>query len=218
MSTNLLALIASYVYVFGILLLSEILHRWPGLSLTLTRKLVHVGVGMWAFGTVLLFQDWRWAIIPPLTFIVINYISYRQDVFKAMEAKDKRNLGTVYFTISFAAIIALCWAKPTVVVAGLMPMVWGDALATIVGESWGQHKYHLFGYSKSWEGTATMFAASFVSVLLTLLFFGLPAATSLVVSLIVAAVAAVVEGLSMWGIDNLTVPLVSTAVLWLLLH
>jgi phytol kinase len=218
MSPNLWALILSYIYVFGILILSEVLHRWPGLSLNLTRKFVHVGVGMWAFGTVLLFRDWRWAIVPPLTFIVINYISYRQDVFKAMEAKDKRNLGTVYFPISFAAIIALCWAKPAAVVAGLMPMVWGDALAAIVGQRWGRHKYHLFGYSKSWEGTATMLVASFASVLLTLLFFGLPAPTNLVVSLIVAAVATLVEGLSIWGIDNLTVPLLSTAVLWLLLR
>jgi len=217
MSPNLWALILSYVYVFGILFISEVLHRWPGLSLVLTRRFVHVGVGMWAFGTVLLFQDWRWAIVPPLTFIVINYISYRQDVFKAMEDKDKRNLGTVYFPISFAAIIALCWDKPAVVVGGLMPMVWGDALAAIVGQRWGRHQYHLFGYSKSWEGTATMFVVSFVSVLLTLLFFGLPATTSLVVSLIVAAVAALVEGLSMWGIDNITVPLVSAVVLWLLL-
>jgi phytol kinase len=217
MSPNLLALIASYVYVFGILLLSEILHRWPGLSLNLTRKFVHVGVGMWAFGTVLLFRDWRWAIIPPLTFIVINFISYRQDVFKAMEDRDKRNLGTVYFPISFSVLIALFWAKPAVVVGGLMPMVWGDALAAIVGQRWGRHPYRLFGYSKSWEGMATNIVASFLSVLLTLLFFAIPAPTSLVVSLIVAAVATIVEGLSMWGIDNLTVPLLSAAVLWFLL-
>ncbi|MBU0493563.1 MAG: DUF92 domain-containing protein, partial [Chloroflexi bacterium] len=58
------------------------------------------------------------AIIPPLSFIVLNYISYRREVFKAMELEDKGNLGTVYFPISFALVIALCWARPAVIAAG----------------------------------------------------------------------------------------------------
>jgi len=216
--SNAIALVLSYVYVFAVLMGGELLGRFVfhG-STSFTRKFVHVGVGMWVVGTVLLFKSWQIAVIPPLTFIVINYISYRQDIFKAMESKDKRNLGTVYFPISFALIIALCWAKPAVVVAGLMPMTWGDALAAVFGERWGRHKYLVFGKEKSWEGSAAMFIASFLSVVLVLLAYSTAGMMALGVALIVAAVTTIVEALTPLGLDNLTVPIIAAALLWFLI-
>jgi phytol kinase len=218
MRSDLVALLASYAYVFGVLLVGEVLGRFVlKRSTAFTRKFVHVGVGMWVVGTVLLFQSWQAAIIPPLTFIIINYISYRQDLFKGMEQSDKRNLGTVYFPISFAIVIALCWAKPSVVLAGLMPMTWGDALAAVIGQRWGRHRLSVQARGKSWEGTATMFVASFLSVLLALLALGTGGTLAAVCALITAAVASLVEAVTPWGVDNLTVPLVSAGLLWLLI-
>lgn len=216
-SADIVGLALSYVYVFSVIALSEVLQRGRHVPVSSTRKFVHIAVGMWAFGTVLLFQTWYVAIIPPVSFVLINYISYRQDIFKAMESADKRNLGTVYFPISFALIIALYWAKPAAIVAGLMTMTWGDALASLVGQKWGKHRYSLFGYTKSWEGVAGMLAFSTLAVLPALVFFGVNWPWALVYALAVSAFAALVEALSMWGVDNLTVPLLSTTLLWFLL-
>jgi phytol kinase len=212
-----IALIASYVYVFAVLIAGELFGRYVlhG-STSFTRKFVHVGVGMWIFGTVALFQSWQTAVIPPLTFIAVNYVSYRRDLFKAMESKDKRNLGTVYFPISFALVIALCWDKPAVVVSGLMPMTWGDAMAAVVGERWGSHRFTSWAQGKSWEGSIAMFAASFVSVWLALTVFGVTGSTAMLASLVVALAATIVEMLTPLGLDNLTVPLVSAGLLWLM--
>lgn len=214
---DIIALVASYVYVFAVILVGEALGRvvFHGSS-SFSRKFVHIGVGMWVLGTVALFKSWQMAVIPPLTFILVNYISYRRDIFKGMESKDKRNLGTVYFPISFALIIAAFWTKPAVVVAGMMPMVWGDALAAIVGERWGKHRNFLFADAKSREGSAAMFLASFASVLIVLLAAGIAGTTALYASLLVALVAMIVEALTPWGIDNLTVPLLSALLLWFL--
>ena len=216
--SDLVALALSYLYVFAVLGCGELLGRFVFHGSTaFTRKFVHVGVGMWAIGTVLLFSSWQVAVIPPLSFIVLNYISYRRDVFKAMESKDKRNLGTVYFPISFALVIALFWAKPEVVVAGLMPMTWGDAMAAVIGQRWGRRRFSVMGGDKSWEGSAAMFVASFVSVWLVLLASGMAAAPAAGITLVVAAVATVVELATPLGLDNLTVPLLSALLLWLLL-
>lgn len=214
--SDVLGLVVSYAYVFAVLLLAELLGRRTRDVTAFTRKFVHIGVGMWIFGTAALFETWQAAVIPPLSFIVLNYISYRRDVFKAMESKDKRNLGTVYFPISFALIIVLAWSRPAVMVAGLMPMVWGDALAALVGERLGRRRYAVFGQTKTLEGSTAMFGASLAGVFLALLIFAVPVGPALLYALLTAAAATVIEAATPRGIDNLTVPLLCTLLLWLI--
>jgi len=218
-----LALIISYVYVFAMIGIGEGLRKWLGqakpgtYSTEFTRKLIHISVGMWAFGTVLLFEHWYFAIIPPLSFVVLNYISYRQETFKAMETGEKGNLGTVYFPISFSIIICLFWTRPSLLVASLMPMTWGDALAAVLGRRYGQRKYSVLGSTRSVEGSLAMFLVSWLSTFLALLLLSpLAWQTSLLYSLALAVFATLVEALSPWHIDNLTVPLLSAALLYLI--
>lgn len=215
--SDLLALIISYVYVLVIIGIGEGLRKWRSYSTEFTRKLVHIGVGMWAFGTVLLFRHWYFAIIPPLTFVILNYISYRGQIFKSVEMGEKGNLGTVYFPISFATVICLLWERPNLLVASLMPMTWGDALAAILGRCCGRRKYRVLGSTRSIEGSLGMFLFSWLSVFLALLLLPpLGWQTSLLYSLAVAVFATLVEALSPWHVDNLTVPLLSAALLCLM--
>ena len=217
MKSDWLALVLSYVYVFAAIGTGEGLRRWQGYSTDFTRKFIHIAVGMWSVGTVLLFENWHFAVIPPLSFVVINYISYRRETFKAMEAGEKGNLGTVYFPISFALIIYFLWARRHLVVASLMPMTWGDALAAILGRHYGQYKYSIRGFTRSLEGSLTMFLFSWLATFLALLFFPpLGGQLSLLYSLIVAVIATAVEAVSIWHVDNLTVPLLSALLLYLL--
>lgn len=225
MRSDWLALVISYVYVFAVIGVGEGLRKWRCYSTEFTRKLIHITVGMWTFGTVLLFQHWYFAIIPPLSFVATNYISYRGEIFKSVETGEKGNLGMVYFPISFAVIICLFWMRPNLLVASLMPMTWGDALAAILGRRYGQRKYSVLGFTRSMEGSLAMFLFSWLSIFLALLLLpslggvlSLPKGwqTSLLYSLAVAAFATLVEALSPWHIDNLTVPLFSAALLYLI--
>jgi len=212
MKSDWLALVISYVYVFAVIGVGEGLRKWRGYSTEFTRKLIHISVGMWAFGTVLLFEHWYFAIIPPLSFVVLNYISYRGEIFKSVELGEKGNLGTVYFPISFAIILCLFWERPSLLVASLMPMTWGDALAAILGRRYGQRKYTILGSSRSVEGSLAMFLFSWLSTFVALLLLPpLGWQTSLLYSLAVAVFATLIEALSPWHIDNLTVPLLSAA-------
>jgi phytol kinase len=217
------ALIISYVYVFAMIGVGEGLRKWLGqakpgtYSTEFTRKVIHISVGMWAFGTVLLFEHWYFAIIPPLSFVILNYISYRRDIFKAVETGEKGNLGTVYFPISFVIIIYLFWTRPHLLVASLMPMTWGDALAAILGRRYGQRKYSILGSTRSVEGSLAMFLFSWLSTFLALLLLPpLGWQASLLYSLALAVFATLVEAFSPWHVDNLTVPLLSAALLYLI--
>jgi phytol kinase len=163
-----------------------------------------------------LFEN-RWlAVIPPAIFVVLNYISYRQDTFKAIESGDKSNLGTVYFPIAFCLVILIFWDNPELVVAALMPLTWGDAMAAILGRQYGQINYQVLGNTRSVEGSVSMFLFSLVSTFLAL--WLLPPSSgwsSLGIAFVVALAATLIEAVSPWGLDNLTIPAVSGLVLYL---
>jgi phytol kinase len=208
------ALVISYVYVFGIIALAEVLRRAGKRPLEFTRKFIHIGVGMWSIGTVALFETWPMAIIPPVTFVLINALSYWRGIFQSMESEERGNLGTIYFPIAFAVAIYAFWGRPMLLVACLMPMTWGDAMAAIVGQRYGHYTYTVGGRTRSVEGSLAMLFWSWVATSAAL--FGLPFLLglfyvswlqALIYGGAVAVVCTLVEAFSPWGIDNLTVPL-----------
>jgi dolichol kinase len=199
--------------------IAEGLRKWRGYGIDFTRKFIHVAVGMWAWGTVLLFERRGMAIIPPLCFVLINAYSYWQGTFKAMESGDKGNLGTIYFPLSFAVVLWFLWSHPHMAVAALMPMTWGDALAAIIGRRMGRRRYTVLGSTRSLEGSLAMLLAGWVATAAALLLLapaGLGPVAVLWISGATALGAAVIEAVSPWGIDNLTVPAVSAALLAIL--
>lgn len=211
--SNWLAVVISFVYVFAVLGAAEGLRRAFRLPVEFTRKVVHIGVGMWAWGTAALFTNKWFAVIPPAAFVVLNYISYRRTLFAAMETEDKSNLGTVYFPIAFAVIILLFFdiSKPFMV-AALMPMTWGDAFAAIVGKRYGRHHYALFGSRRSMEGSAAMFVFSLLGAAITFLAFGAQLDVAIALGLALALFATLAEAISLAGLDNLLVPASSVLV------
>jgi dolichol kinase len=227
-----IGLIASYVYAFGLLGLAELIRKWRGYSQAFTRKLVHIGAGMWVWGILALFDTWQIGLIPFGTFIILNYIFYRFTIFQAMDSEESTP-GTVYFAFSITLLYALFWRtdgstdRAVVATGGVMAMTWGDALASIVGARWGRRSYTVWGHRRTWEGSTMMFLASFVALLITLLALPgsslspttepLAAGTAVFSALVAAAVATLAEAVAPAGTDNLSVPLLTAATLYLLL-
>jgi phytol kinase len=214
------ALVISYAYVFCIIALGELLRRLGNRPLDFTRKFIHVGVGMWVVGTALLFDTWYIALIPPATFVVINAISYWRGTIKAMETGDRGDLGTIYFPISFGALVYIFWGQPVLMVASMMPMTWGDAMAAIVGRRYGHYRFTIGGRTRSLEGSLAMLLWSWVSTSLALILMpyltGMPTISWLLALMYGGAVALVctlVEALTPWGLDNLTVPAAAALIL-----
>lgn len=214
-----LALILAFVYVAAAIAVGEVLRRTLNASHEFTRKFIHIAVGMISVPTVLWFGNLWWAVVPPLAFVVINYLDYRFGIIQAMMSSNRSNLGTVYFPLAFAAVLVVFWGGPLrptanshLIVAALMPMTWGDALAAIAGERFGKHRYTVFGHTRSLEGSVTMLVVSALAAWIAL---G-ASPTAAVIALTTAVGAALVEAISPWGIDNLTVPAVSALILALM--
>jgi phytol kinase len=229
---DIIGLILSYIYAFGLLFLVEALGRqlkWPQ---HVTRKIVHIGAGMWIWGILYFFDHWYWGIIPFGTFIVLNYVFYRQQAFKQMDTEES-SPGTVYFAFSITVLFALLWRtepgqidRAPIAAAAVMAMTWGDAMASLLGKRFGRNTYTVFGHTRSWEGTAAMVVFGYVPVFLTLWLLPgsalspesryLGPASAAIMALFATLVAALCEGLSPFGLDNLSVPLFSGLALYLL--
>jgi dolichol kinase len=217
------ALIVAYVYVFGVIAVGELLRRVAHRPPEFTRKFIHMGVGMWVVGTVLLFETWYLALIPPATFVVINAISYWRGTFKAMESEERENLGTIYFPIAFDAVVYYFWSQPVLMVAAMMPLTWGDAMAAVFGRRYGHYHYTVGKHTRSLEGSLAMLFWSWIATSLAL--FVMPYLMdkplinwmlALIYGGAVALICTLVEAFSPWGIDNLTVPAAAILVLSLL--
>lgn len=226
-----IGLAASYAYAFGLLILAEVVRRWRGYPQEFTRKIVHIGAGMWVFGVLGLFDTWYIGVIPFATFIALNYIFYRFKLLAAMDAPDSTP-GTVYFAFAITVLFLIFWRTDSpadrgyIAAAGTMAMTWGDAFAAIIGRRWGRHRYTIAGSDRSWEGSAAMLIVSAVAMLLTLtlvpgsplapLSAPLPTGLALGAAAGGALVATAAEAISPAGSDNISVPLLAAGAVFII--
>lgn len=132
----------------------------------------------------------------------------------------KKSLLLLFFM--FAALISVSWGvfdKPALAAAAVLMWGTGDAAAALVGIPLGRHKVHarFTDGKKSWEGSLSMLAVSFVSGLIVLSAaekMALPQA--LYAAGLGAGFGAVTELFSPSEYDTVTVPVVIAAVLLLL--
>ncbi len=183
-----------------------VVQRTTTASAETIRKIVHIGTG----NVILLAWWWRvptWMGVGAAGLAaVVTLISYWVPLLPGIDSVNRRSFGTFFYAVSIGILMAWFWpqAHYQYTVLGILIMVWGDGLAAVVGQRWGKHPYALAGIHKTWEGSLTMAGVS-----------GLVAGCVLgwtPVVLVVALVAAILEIFSYYGLDNLTVPLVTAGV------
>ena len=128
---------------------------------------------------------------------------------------DRRELlkGTLYFVI-VGIICGTVFYKQLPGVLAMAVLGWGDGLAPIVGLKLGKMEYKVL-CKKTVEGSLAFFAGS----LLAGMFFVwliIPAAFNLSTILIIALAATIVEGMSPKEVDNILIPVVVIALVFLL--
>jgi phytol kinase len=90
-----------------------------------------------------------------------------------------------------------------------MPLTWGDGMAEVIGRKFGRHKYTIWGHTRSVEGSLAFIGFGvFFSWLALVIIPGAPYLTPLeaiIPALVMVTAAAIVEAISIGGLDNLTV-------------
>lgn len=213
---DLYATLISVAYIGAVVGSAEFLRRSGRIGFDLSRKWVHVGVGTWILPTTLLFQSPFWAAFLPGIFVLVNAVSHRLKLVKAMDEESGDNLGTTLFPLAFVLAIALFWNRDggkAALVAGILVLAWGDAAAALVGKRFGRHRYAVGTNWRSLEGSAAMLAFSALAIAVAGQFVG-SEPYGLLPILGGAVLATGLEAGSRWGFDNLLVPLGTALFLW----
>ncbi len=211
------------VGIFGvclgiIVLLAELLHLYKALGSEGVRKVVHIGTG-----NIILVAWWlefpAWiGITASIMASVITLLSYQFPILPGINSVGRKSFGTFFYSLSIGILVAWFWPlhQPQYAVLGILVMTWGDGLAALIGQQFGKHSYKVWGIQKSWEGSLTMAVVSYIVSSLIFLFVYGNVWQAWVMPIPVALVATGLEAFSKFGIDNLTVPIGSAALSFIL--
>lgn len=238
---DIVVFIIAIVYALLVIGAGELARRKLKLGPNFTRKIVHLFAGG-AIWTVPFYTHPWVAVLVALIFVIVLGLATGEKVgkyFSALARPEDLEQGSVrgpfWYAVSITVITAIFTFGNLVQfyfigAAGIHIMMLGDGLSAPIGMKYGQnHMYTIFGSKRSIHGCAALFIFGFLGAVMAMLFFGAIAPGArylapggqilwtyiLALSLIGAGSATLIELFSPKGTDNVTVPFLSTAIMWL---
>jgi phytol kinase len=208
------------IFIAGKLRLHSILAKY-------SRKFLHMMIGNLVF--IIPFFTFNsfplnFPFFVAAPFIIVTFLASSFSPLKTISQKMQgltditdcgHQTGLIFYAISYTTLAALFSAQPYLIAIGILPMSYGDAFASIIGQRYGKRFYRFFT-KKTIEGSVAMFSATLLFVTTSLAFmaafFSFPGSSILPVAFAVAAGATIAEALTPMGFDNITVPMVSVLV------
>jgi phytol kinase len=224
---NLALMLLCYAYILTVIFASGMMVKALKISRKASRKFLHVMVGnlsfiipFYTFNTFPL--NFPFFVAAP--FIIVTFLASPHSPFKRISGcfkelseitEEGHHLGLVFYSFSYTFLALFFASRPYLMAVGVLPMAYGDAAASAVGERWGRRRYKLLSL-KSLEGSAAMFIVTFTILMMSSFYFSSFSSPSTInnpfIFLIISLIASIVEALSPSGFDNLTVPLSSVLV------
>jgi len=189
--------------VFVVLVINEVIWRTRKTHGEISRKFVHITVGVyaafWPF-----YLSWTQIKLLSLLLIVGVGLSKILKLFRAISSVQRPTWGEFCFAISIG-VVALITQNKWIYMAAILQMGLADGLAALIGVRLGKsNSYIIFNHTKSLAGTITFLITSII-ILLAYTHFGHASLSALFI-LIIAAFGSVLENVSVQGLDNLLVP------------
>ena len=220
---NIFGLIVSFIFI-AIVIASAKLFEKAGKEAS--RKYIHIVLSSWWIIAMVFFDSPYWAMILPIIFVFINFASYKFNIIKSMERdeNEKDGLGTVYYALTLLILSVVFFGPlknyktvwgPTIGLAGVAVMGYSDALAAIVGRSVKSPSYTISTTTKTLAGSITMCITTFIILSGFLTYCKIP--NWFFKAAIISLVDTFLEGISIKGTDNLTVPIATVAMLLLVI-
>ncbi|MGL6173968.1 MAG: diacylglycerol/polyprenol kinase family protein [Cellulosilyticaceae bacterium] len=197
--------VIAYAYVFCLLMIAPIFEKY---GKEVSRKFVHIMTANWWFIIMIFFEKSFWPIIISLSFIGVNLISYKYNVFKCIEREEAaQEKGTIYYAITMLLLVIISYYYEDLYIGliGVLIMGYADGLAAIIGKRMNFCPYLINENKKSISGNVVMFSISFLVVYSVM--EHLHYTQIVCTALMIASIVTIIEAVSVKGTDNLTVPL-----------
>ena len=205
------AIVAALTVVAGLLVLVELLWRENIIKRTNGRALVHILVSCWvAFWP--LFLSFRTISYIAVAMLAVVVVSRYFNVFKAIHKTKRKTIGEFLFPLAILACAQLA-NNGAVFAVAMLQLGLADGLASIIGSKTLYKKYAVLGQEKSVGGTLTFLLTAVVLVIAAFIYKGTWGVEAAIMLAVLPAATAAAENISVFGLDDLTVPLLSVVLL-----
>ncbi len=227
------------IYAVIILTIADVGRRKMNLGSDFTRKIVHLfaGAAIWT----LPYYPHPWvATFVALTFVIMLGLANTERFgrfFAAMARPEDLEHGSVrgpfWYAVSITVLTAIFTFSGNAGIyfipgAAIMIMMLGDGMSAPIGMKYGKnHTRVIFGSNRSVQGCIALFVFGFLGALIAFWWFGIfslvtPIFTPgvgytnmILLAFIGALTATIVELVSPKGTDNITLPMISCIVMYL---
>ncbi|MEJ2248858.1 MAG: hypothetical protein P8Y70_08735 [Candidatus Lokiarchaeota archaeon] len=238
---DIILIIVAYLYVGLTIIIPMQLKKRNIVSKFQARKLVHLSAGLTVLVTP--FFAWPWfAVIVAGSLTLLTLFSSKDSKVKQLkelydtigeEAEEKKGFleGPFHYCLSITLLVAIfvIFAPNQMYfpISGILIMIISDTLASLIGKKYGKLgiKVPWTNSNRTLEGSLTFFISAFILCFGSFWFFGflnsftqihLSLQTVLIFSLITSLLATGIELISPSTWDDLTVPILTTLIIWLL--
>ena len=238
---DLLLLLLVYIYVFATILIPVQLKKRDKITKFQARKAVHLFAGLSILITPYFSWPW-WAVLLASSMTILTFLSSKKSKVKQLrdlydsigeEAEEKAGYlqGPFHYCLSITILITLfVIIAPDQMyfpIAGILLMIISDTLASVVGKKFGKIKIKLPwpNTTRTLEGSLAFFVSGFVLCFIAFTFLGvtnpitqihISLEAALLYSLITSILATIIELISPSTWDDLTVPILTTLIIFLI--
>ncbi len=213
--------VAEFLYTIVIVFLMDAMVKRRLVSHDMSRKIVH----LWAGGLIIFwflfagpFQREFFSITPLIWIILLAYTALAKGpddptVVSMTRTGNPKELlyGTLFFPIMFIIITFLSF-KGLAGITAISVMAFGDGIAPIVGK-YSKHRY--FKGKKSLEGSISVFLGGLAGTVVFAAAAGIGLYSNIYAILVALFLATIAEAVTPSNYDNITVPMVALATIWL---
>ncbi|MFQ5571247.1 MAG: DUF92 domain-containing protein [Rhodothermales bacterium] len=134
---DLTAFVFSAMSLVALVGLGEALRIRGHVTAERSRRVVHVGVGLFVAATPFLFSGPAFVYLLGVVFVGVNYVALQRGWFPGIHGTKRQSLGTVTFPLALLPALAVCWtADPGRLFAlqiAFLILAFSDPLASLVG-------------------------------------------------------------------------------------
>lgn len=202
----LLGYLFTYTYITSILILITLLKKNFKLKEQTSRKLIHISVGFSWFIMVYFFETTYHLIIPPLTFIIINYFLFKKNFLISQNEKSKKSYGTIFYALSFTILAIITYISPKFLPfygLSVITMALADGIAPFVGRHFPNLK--ILNTSKTYAGSLIIFLTTIIVSIFFTYYYNLNLNTIKILLLSISST--LLELVDYKGLDNITLPI-----------
>ncbi len=210
---SLVLLAGSVALLMGVIAAVRYAGERFGWHAEVSRKTIHVAIGLYAMALPLLF-DTRLPVVILLliALALMGWLRLPQvrtsGLGKAIHAVERRSLGDIWLALAIGFVFLQSEGEYIFYALPLAIITLSDTAAALTGSAYGRSRFAVENGVKSWEGVVAFFMVSvIVAMAMLLLLTDAPRLNVVVLAFAIAAFGAIVEAVSWRGLDNLFVPI-----------